>query len=146
MEWASRQPGVEVYTMGYHPNWRFPHHRIPWSNDVAVYWKQMELLDVGLCPVIANPWSICRSDLKSLEYAMGGACPLVSDQPPYDGWTDGEDCIKASTAKDFYHKVKYLVGNRDEAKALAAEAKSRVLGQRTVAHQIQKWEQAINAC
>jgi glycosyltransferase involved in cell wall biosynthesis len=144
MEWASRQKNVEVVTMGHHPNWTFPHRHIPWSNDLATYWKAMEILDVGVCPVRPNLWSECRSDVKALEYAMGGAAPILSGEAPYEAWENERGCLKARTAKGFYESIKRLVKDREETKQLAMEAKEYVLSKRTIKDNIASWRNAVH--
>lgn len=143
LEWASAQKDVEVVTMGFDPGWRFPRRHIPWSNDLATYWKNMGCLDVGVAPVVPSPWAVCRSDLKALEYSMAGACSVLSDQPPYAEWDDTR-CLKAGSAKDFYNRMKWLVQNRDQAKELAESAKQYVLAERSFPGAIDQWKAAID--
>ena len=142
MEWASRQQNVEVLTMGYHPDWRFPHRHIPWA-DLAGYREALFALDVGVAPVVGTPWALCRSDLKALEYSMGGAATILSDVAPYDTFTDGENCMKAKTPAEFLKAIQHLVQNRDETKQLAAAAKAYVLKERTTEAQVHLWREAI---
>ena len=145
LEWAASQPNVEVITMGFNPtSWRFRRRHIPWSNDMATYWQMMGQLDIGVAPVVANPWAICRSDLKALEYAMAGAIPVLSGEPPYHMWENERGCLKARDAKGFLHAIKRLVQNRDEVKDLAADARDYVLKERTIMANIHKWEEAVN--
>jgi len=144
MEWASRQPNVEVVSMGFHPDWRFPHRHIGWS-DLPGYREALFALDVGVAPIVGTPWALCRSDLKALEYTMGGAASIVSDVAPYDLFTDGETCLKAKTPADYLKAVQHLVQNREETKQLAKAAKDYVLTQRTTKAQINLWREAINA-
>lgn len=157
LEWASKQDGVEVVCMGvgatrvinsetgtdvFRPWWKFRYRHIPWSNDMGVYRKMMGMLDVGLAPVVENPWSSCRSDLKALEYAMAGACPVLSRAEPYR--TYGGSCLFAKNGKDFLHQVKYLVAHQDEARQIAAEARDYVLKERTVQGNIWRYEEALH--
>ena len=142
MAWASRQPGVQVVTMGYNPPWGFDRLHIPWSNDIAVYHRMMHLLDVGLCPVERTGWSICRSDLKSLEYAAAGALPIMSGQPPYDEWRDKPFGRFAANGKDFEEQIRWAVRNQDKVRELAAQAKSYVLSERLIQNEVPRWETA----
>jgi hypothetical protein len=144
LEWASRQPNVEVLTMGYHPDWRFPHRHIDWQ-DLPGYRAALLALDVGVAPVVGTPWALCRSDLKALEYAMGGAALVLSDVAPYELFTDNENCLKAKTPADFLRRIQFLVQNQEEAKKLAWDATAYVLTQRTTPIQVGLWEEAINA-
>lgn len=142
--WAAQQPGVQVKTMGLNPSWwKMRRHHIPWATDLAVYRRAMFDLDVGLAPVVPTAWSVCRSDVKALEYSMGNAFSILSDEPPYQWWRD-KPALMAKTAKDFYHHVKWAVRNQDEARALAAEAKQLVLKERTIQANAWRWQEAIN--
>lgn len=145
LSWASRQPNVQVVTMGYNPPWGFNRLHIPWSNDIAVYHRMMHLLDVGVCPVVRTGWSACRSDLKALEYAMAGALPIMSAEPPYAEWRDQPFGKHAHTAKHFEDQIRWAVRNQDEVKALAAQAKQYVLAERLIQHEIPAWEAALAA-
>jgi glycosyltransferase involved in cell wall biosynthesis len=144
LEWASRQKDVEVVTMGMNPTWwKFRRKHIEWQ-DLPAYREALHELDVGVAPIKATPWALCRSDLKALEYSMGGAVPVLSDVAPYALWQDGENCLKAKDAKGFYHLIRHLVTNRDEAKNLASAAKRYVLAERTTQAQIGRWRDAIS--
>jgi hypothetical protein len=151
LEWASRQRGVEVIVMGVGRDadgrswWSFPHRHLPFDDDIGRYRRQLGLIDVGLAPIVPSDWAVCRSDLKALEYAMAGACPVLSDVIPYADWRDEEGCLKAATSDDFLRAVKRLVAAPDEARALAREARARVLAERTVAATLWRWQEALAA-
>lgn len=144
LEWASRQDGVEVYVTGLDPRWPFKYGRIPWIDDLDGYRAHFRLFDIGVAPIKASPFALGRSDLKALEYAMGGCAPILSDVAPYDLWTDGENCLKAADAKGFLRAIQHLVRNRDETKQLAGAAREYVLTERTTQAQIHCWQEAIN--
>ena len=142
LSWAAEQPNVEIVLYGLDPHWSFPYRHIPWTRDLAQYRRSLQQLDVGVCPLRANPWSICKSDIKAMEYAMAGACAVVADEPPYKPWTQGLT-LAAKTPKDFLRHLKFLVLNRDAARDLAANAKSYVLAERTIDRSIHLWREAI---
>jgi hypothetical protein len=144
MDWASRQKDVEVVLIGLgvshgKPWYKFPYKHCAWSSDLGVYKRFLLDLDVGLAPVVGTPWAQSRSDLKALEYGMGGAYPMVSDQPPYAT----VDVPKAKTAKEFLRHVQWMVQNRDEARNLAKEWRAHILEKRTVEGNISDWRKAI---
>lgn len=142
-EWASRQPDVEVVTMGMNPTWwDFPRKHIEWQ-DLPGYREAMYELDVGVAPVVGTPWALCRSDLKAIEKAFAGAALVLSDVAPYDAWSHDENCLKAKTAKDFLRHVQWLVANRDQAGQLAAAGREYVLAERTTRSQIGCWRAAV---
>src|SRR3990167_772309 len=166
LEWAGKQDGVEVVLMGVGADrtvhvkedgetekitgevWQelrkvlFSH--IPPTNDLGAYRKHMGCLDVGLAPVRRSISSDARSDLKAIEYAAAGAIPVLSTVPPYDKWTDGEHCRKASTRQEFLNIVKHLVRNRDETKLLAREAHEYVIRERCIAREAEAWREAVS--
>ncbi len=86
LSWASRQPNVEVVTIGLDPvGWGFAKAHYPWEHHVSLRDKLMRL-DVGVSPILRTAMAEARSDLKVLEYAMGGAMTIASSEPPY-AWT-----------------------------------------------------------
>lgn len=138
MEWASRQPGVEAWMVGLNPNatlkfkarWRFPYKQVPWIHTLEGYRACFQRFDLGLAPVSKNPSGLGRSDLKALEYLMGGALPVMQDAAPYQWWR-GKPGLIAENADAFLKHVQWAVRNRDEVRALAAEAREIVLAERT---------------
>lgn len=155
LEWASRQDGVEVLLMGVwagvdqsrpgvvERNWDFPRKQIGWSNDLPVYFEAMSALDVGLAPIVGSYWARGKSDVKALEYSMAGALPIVSDQPPYEMLTEGENCLKARDARGFFEQVRWAIQHRDEAKDLAARCREYVLRDRTAAGNVWRYLEAF---
>jgi soluble cytochrome b562 len=133
---------VEVIVIGLRPGWRFPHKQRDWIDDLDSYRAFFQQLDISLAPIVANPFSLYRSDVKALEAAMGLAAPVLSDVPPYADWDDTRS-MKCKDAKGFYHAIKHLVTHRDEAKQLAQAARDYTLKERTTSAQIHLWKEAI---
>lgn len=145
LSWAANQPGVQVVMYGLDPGWGFDYLHVPWTKDLAVYRKSLQLLDVGLCPLREGPWADGKSDVKTLEYAMSGAMSVVARRPPYLDWHDTDMALTASTPKDFLRHVKWCVANQDGSREIAARAKARVLAERTIQTEIPKWREAVAA-
>ena len=143
MEWASKQPNVEVVTMGYNPGWNITRKHFEWS-ELPWYRECLALLDVAVAPVVGTPWALCRSDLKALEAGMVAAAPVVSDVAPYAMFTDGENCLKAKDERGWLDVIRHLVRNQDEARQLGQAARDYVLSERTTRAQIHLWEAAID--
>jgi hypothetical protein len=146
LEWAARARDVEVVLMGSAHmgyRWQFPHRHVPWATDLSVYRRLLRVLDVGLAPIVEDPWSACRSDLKVLEYSMAGAASVVSDATPYRNWADGEYVRKAKTSRDFLRQVQDLVRNDRERKQMAAACAEHVLLERTVEANRWRWLEAV---
>lgn len=142
LSWASRQPDVEVVILGdrFFDGFRYTH--VPWTDTLAEYRKSLQVLDIGLCPLVNTQWSRAKSDVKALEYAMAGAMSIVSRVEPYKPWLD-QPCLTAASAKDFEQQVRWCVKNRDEVKRIAAEAKDYVMRERTIQKHIAAWEEAL---
>lgn len=143
LKWASEQPDVEVLVMGIDPKFPFPYGQLPWVDDLDTYRMLLGLVDVGLAPVVPSSFSVFRSDVKASEYTMGGAAVVCSDVAPYADWRHEETCFKASSADDFKRYVQHLVGNRDEARQMAAEARRWVDGHRDIRKLVPLWEEAL---
>lgn len=166
LEWAAQQPNVEVWLMGVGADtvaeedaegnlvnahqkqwWTFKGEKGYWhsppDNDLPTYWSKLMKLDIGLAPVENNHWSDCRSDLKAMEYAMAGACPILSEVPPYENWESGKGCLKARTPRQFIDHVKNLLRDPARMRDLAQEAREYVLSERTAEQNVWYWEQAL---
>lgn len=151
MEWAARQPGVEVVLFGFQPDWRGPFKRVPWAkglpweDEVAHYRRKLVdlQLDVGICPLVRTEWSDGKSDLKALEYCMAGALPVVSRQLPYAEWFDRVPSV--ATGKDWEATIKALVSERDEVRKQASTAREYVLRERTIEKSVGHWVAACGA-
>lgn len=144
LSWASRQPGVEVWTIGLDPaGWNFDRAHVGWSEDYTAYRKWLMRLDVQVAPVLATASALCRSDLKVLEGAMAGAATIAQRSAPYAEWFDGP-CLTASTAKEYADKVRWCVRNQDEARAIGREARELVLATRTIQSEVARWREAVD--
>jgi hypothetical protein len=147
LKWASKQPDVEVVLMGLIPasfKGRFPFRFFPWTGDLSAYRKLQGMLDIGLAPIVENAWSVSRSDLKVLEYAMSGALPIVSDAIPFKDWKNTMVPLAADN-RGFEEHVRWAIQNPDERYARLAELQAYVLKERT--HTANRWryEEAIAA-
>ncbi len=62
-----------------------PAGRIDYSppGSLAAYLDFLQRLDIGLAPLLDNPYNQCRSDVKFLEYASRGVVPVLSRITPY---------------------------------------------------------------
>ncbi len=143
LAWASRQPNVEIVNIGLNPGWPFRRQQIGWENDFKNLRPVLGTLDVGVCPLIGTPMTKYRSDLKALEYAMGGAMPLVQGTEPYWEWSDFEFSRVCSTPDEWAKAIRWTVENQDTVRAKAQEARSYVLAERTFTTEIDRWRQAI---
>lgn len=143
LSWASRQPNVEIVNIGLDPGWPFARRQSPWTNKFLGLRSELGRLDVGVSPLVAAPLAKYRSDLKALEYAMGGAMPFLQTSEPYWEWEDKEFARTVRSESDWMTQLKWAVANRDEVRARAQQARKYVLEQRTFRTEIERWRQAI---
>lgn len=152
LSWASRQPNVEVVNIGLDPDWRFSRRQIPWQSNFHKLRLELCKLDVGVAPLVATPMTKYRSDLKALEYAMGGAMPFLQASEPYAEWRDADVADPSidggfvricRSPSEWTEAIKWAVANRDEVRARAQQARDYVLKHRTFRTEIERWRQAI---
>lgn len=145
MEWAVKQPNVEVYLVGYQPEWRGPFKRVGWTDSIGEYRELIAGLglDVGICPLVGNPWANCKSDVKALEMATVGALPVMSDVEPYRPWKN-KPGVFCATAKDWEKALRWCVFSRDEVRAAASEAREYVMAERVIQKAVRGWAEACS--
>lgn len=158
MLWCAKQPNVEVVMIGrwgahalYLPHEGtvnaaidpgFPCRVIPWTDNIGVYHFNLCEIDVGLAPIVDSSWAAGKSDLKCLEYALAGVCPVVSDAVAYRPWR-GTDVPMCATANDFLRTVQELVADPEGAREIALKTRQKVLAERTTYANIGKWKEAL---
>lgn len=145
LRWASEQPDVEVVAIGHgRPDWDFPHLLVPWTNAHANYRWELCQLDIGLCPLVDTSWSVGKSDLKVLEYAMAGALPIISRAGPFYEWWDV--LPTARTENEFLVMVKRALADPSATRARAREVREQVIRTRSTQANIDSWKEALASC
>lgn len=140
LDWAARQRDVEVVVLG-QLDVGVGERRIQWIDSLEEYRRKVSEIDVMLCSLRPGVWQDCKSDAKALEGAMGGALPVVSKVEAYRPWWDKG--YVAETPKDFLKIVKHLVGNREETRKAAADARAYVLAEREISKTVGNWEAIV---
>lgn len=145
MDYASRKPGVSLVKLGSGGKlWRWEHTQVPWTDDLVQYRKNLQVLDVGLCPLKRSTWHDGKSDLKAIEYTLAGVLPIVQKAPPYKDWLDVVP--SAGTEKEWVSQVKWACSASLEELTEAWErAYAFVLENKLISQHIEKWREAISA-
>lgn len=145
LEWASEQPGVEVYLLGPRVSDLPNVYRIPWLHSQQEYRDKMIELkpDVGICAIRDNAFSRCKSDIKVLEYSLCGALPIVSPLPPYNDWL--ETVPTARNGAEWMKMIKWCIDHKDEVKERADYMYDFVTTHRTITTEAQSWLDAVDA-
>lgn len=145
LKWAVKQPGVEVWTVGFKNHaWSFPHQQVPWNPVLEEARKELFRFDLGLAPLMGNPWSRGKSDVKLLEYSMAGVLPLFSRETPFEPWFDYFPDL-ALEADDWLPAIRWAIANQDDVKARAQDCKEFVMEHRSIQANIHKWHEVLNA-
>jgi hypothetical protein len=143
LSWASRQSNVEIVNIGYDPAWGFARRQVGWTDNFIAQRKELCRLDLGVAPIVSSPLARYRSDLKALEYAMGGAMPVLQSCEPYWEWEDKTFARTCHTPDDWMRAIKWALKNRDAVSALAQQAREYVLAERTFKTEIERWREAV---
>jgi glycosyltransferase involved in cell wall biosynthesis len=86
---------------------------------------------IGLCPLYDCKFNHSKSNLKFLEYSMGGAVTVATKLPPYDCINDGEDGLLVSPGDSdgWYHAIKKLIDNPALRTSMVENARQKVYEQ-----------------
>lgn len=143
LDYAARETGPLMKLGADTARWRWPHEEIPWTDELPVYRRSLQKIDIGLCPLKRSQWHDCKSDIKAMEYVMAGAIPIVqADSPVFSEWP--ARTLSASTPKQWERAVKEAIGmTADDRHALWKSLHDYVLGERTIQKHIHKWREAI---
>lgn len=143
LDYASRQPRVSLVKVGVGgKKWRWGHIQVPWTDDLGKYRKNLQMLDVGLCPLKRSIWHDSKSDIKAIEYTLAGALPIVQKSPPYKDWLDVVP--SAGSEKEWVSQVKWAVSCPLEELTEAWErAYAFVLENKLISQHIDKWRSAL---
>lgn len=126
-----RFPGsVELYLVGVRtqngsrPPWLRvwePAAYIGASYPAFVHWLiQQRGLDMGVAPLLSNPFNDCKSPIKVLDYAAIGLPTLASAMPAYQhSLEDGKSCLHAENDVEAW-------AERIEALIITPEVRDRV--------------------
>lgn len=92
-------------------------------------------LDVGIAPLVDNPFNRVKSDIKWLEYSMAGIAGVYSELPPYASVAEGETGLHAgSDTESWIVALERLIADGALRQRIASRAQREVLAQRTARH------------
>ena len=101
--------------------------------------------DIGLAPLLDEPFNRAKSELHWLEYALAGAPTIVSGfagPGPYDIVRDGVDGLVARSPADWDRHLRALVGSAALRADLAGRARERVTAEYDIANRALEWADA----
>jgi glycosyltransferase involved in cell wall biosynthesis len=103
--------------------------------------------DVGLAPLVDEPFNRAKSELHWLEYSMAGAATIVSGFKgggPYDPVRDGVDGLIARSPADWQRHLGALVASPGLRADIAGRARERVLAEYSLATRVGEWADAYH--
>jgi glycosyltransferase involved in cell wall biosynthesis len=116
----------------------------PWVDGLAPFGAALVAArpDIGLAPLLDEPFNRAKSELHWLEYSMAGAPTVATafDGPgPYDVIRDGEDGLLARGAADWARQLRRLAGSAWLRSEIAGRARQRVLADYTIETRAAEW-------
>lgn len=158
----ARNAGCETHMIGYNPadpddfaieSERALYKTRQWAKAIThhVRWRQMDgtrrialPLDIGLAPLQHNHFTLGKSDIKAVEYAIAGAAPVLSNTPVYSRtWVHGETCLLASSPQQMLDCVDLLIRKPSLRERIVEAAQQYVREERDITSYADDWREAI---
>ncbi len=100
---------------------------------------------IGLAPLLETPFNLCKSAIKTMDYAALGLAVLASDMPVYRGSiADGPaGQLVANDPTAWYAALNWLARNPDLRHSVAAHARPAFLAQASLASQAEARRAAL---
>lgn len=120
----------------------------PWVDGLAAFGGALAAArpDIGLAPLLDEPFNRAKSELHWLEYSMTGAATVATSfgpAGPYDVIRDGVDGLLATSRADWERHLRRLAASPELRRELAGNACDRVLRDYTVAARAGEWAEAF---
>lgn len=159
----ARNLGCETWMIGYDPadpecavtsdrakfnveQWgKVGYRHQPWERIEST--RRMALpLDIGLCPLLTNEFTLGKSDVKAVEYTIAGAAVVAWNMPVYNrDWIHGETCLLVGSAAEAIDAVDRLARDESLRERLVANAQQYVREERGRKQLEQEWGQVLAA-
>lgn len=102
-------------------------------------------LDVGLCPLRSDDFTLGKSDVKAIEYTISGAAVICTNNPVYNGfWKHEVNCLMANSPEEFGMATLRLIKDSKLRYELVTNAQEKVLKERGLPQMKWEWNAAIN--
>ena len=109
-------PAVQFLVAGYMPEYLedLASEFIPWSS-IERYQLAVNLIDIGLCPLLDDAFNKRKSPIKAYEYALAGAA-VVASPTQYRTTIQGRGRI-ARTEEEWYSAIAEYITNEQKRRA-----------------------------
>ncbi len=106
----------------------------PHSHELPKY---IRLVDIGLAPLVSNPFNRAKSNCKWLEYSAMGIPTVASRLEPYEGCTGALLCDE--DVEQWRQRIAALVGSPRERLALGAASRHSLVAHWTIQRNAHRW-------
>jgi len=114
--WARKTPGVKLAVMG-DAAFKELFAELPPAlfeytppGGLDDFYNFIQTIHIGIAPIRDDPFNLCRSDVKFMEYASRGAAPVCSNAPTYGrNVRDGETGLLFSNTDELISRLDSLV-------------------------------------
>ena len=122
----------------------------PWVEGPAAFGAALVAArpDIGLAPLLDEPFNRAKSELHWLEYAMAGAPAIVSGFEgggPFDVVRDGLDGLVARSAGDWLRHLRALAGSSQLRDEICGRARERVMAEYTLSARAPELAEAFHS-
>jgi hypothetical protein len=158
---AAKQGGATTLMMGYDPcdpphavtsqksfdkikQWRKVGHQVvPWQD--LDWYSRMEIpFDIGLAPLLYNDFTLGKSDVKAVEYAIAGVAPVLQNHPVYNKtWKHEETCLLAGSPAEFINCTLRLMADDALRERIVSNSQQYVREERDLWKRAVEWKQAV---
>ena len=110
-------------------------------------WVQTEVnWDIGIAPLKKTAFSVCKSDIKFLDYAAMTCCGIFSNHPAYYNTVRNlENGILAdNTVESWYESLEQLILNHELRSELCKNACAELYDERTLENNLWRWEELLS--
>jgi len=117
---------------------------LAWHGDIDTYPLDVldMKLDIGICPVIDDPFNRGKSDIKWVEYSAM-KIPAVVSPVCYKNVKHGKTGFVASNGNEWYQYLTKLLDDKELRKEIAEKAYTRAKGYHNADIQSQAWFSAL---
>lgn len=122
-------------------NWSaIDYTHIPWTNN----FRGVALpLDIGFAPLIVDEHTLCKSDIKALEYALSGAACIAQNCLVYNRTLADEQVLFAGGPTEYVHQMRRLIKDEELRRSLVEGTRQYIADERMLMDNADEWKAAV---
>jgi hypothetical protein len=120
---------------------RIDYTHIPWTNT---YRGTALPLDIGFAPLVVDQHTLCKSDIKALEYCLSGAACVAQNCLVYNRTLKSEEHVLfANSPMEFVHQMRRLIKDEELRRSLVEGTRQYIADERMLMDNKKEWEEAV---